>query len=154
MLNDEKGEKTGIIYGMGSFFESMGATYEEDIDLSETPEIYLANPNVKKTGRTKTIAGYKCEEYKYKDEETESEIWITKNLKMGTQDFFSTLFKTSLYSHGMGWGYLMEATSINKSNGEKSVMQVTKVEPNTNTKSSMSDYKITNLGSLQPPSKE
>lgn len=153
ILNEEKGEKTGIVYGMGAFFSSIGETYEEE-NLEETPEAYLANPNVKKTGRTKTIAGYKCEEYKFNDEETESEVWITQDLKMNTQDFFSTLFKTNLYARGVPWGYMMEATSLDKESGEKSVMQVTRVDANSNTRFNLSDYQITNLGSFTMPSGE
>jgi hypothetical protein len=153
ILNEEKGEKTGIVYGMGAFFSSIGETYEEE-NLEETPEAYLANPNVKKTGRTKTIAGYKCEEYKFNDEETESEVWITQDLKMNTQDFFSTLFKTNLYARGVPWGYMMEATSLDKESGEKSVMQVTRVDANSNARFNLSDYQITNLGSFTMPSGE
>lgn len=152
-LSEEKGEKTGIVYGMGASFFSIGETYEEET-LEETPEAYLANPNVKKTGRTKTIAGLKCEEYKYNDEESESEIWITQDLKMNTQDFFSTLFKSNLYARGVPWGYMMEATTIDKESGEKSVMQVTRVDSNSNTRFNLSDYQITNLGSFTMPSGE
>ena len=148
ILSEENGEKTGIVYGMGAFFSSIGDTYESEA-IEETPEAYLLNPNVSKTGRTKTIAGYKCEEYKYNDEDSESEIWITTDLKMNTQDFFSTLFKTSLYSHGIPWGYMMEATTSDKQTGEKSFMQVQRVDANSNTRFSMADYKVTNLGSFQ-----
>ena len=153
ILNEEKGEKTGIVYGMGAFFSSIGETYEEE-NLAETPEAYLANPNVKKTGRTKTIAGYKCEEYKFNDEETESEVWITRDLKMNTQDFFSTLFKTNLYARGVPWGYMMEATSIDKESGDKSIMQVTRVDANSNKRFNLSEYQITNLGSFSMPTGE
>lgn len=153
ILSEENGEKSGIVYGMGAYMETMGETYQQE-DLEETPETYLANPNVKKTGKTKTIAGYKCEEYIYSDKETKSDVWITKNLKMNTQDLFSSLFKVSIYSHGMGWGFMMETTSEDLVTGEKSLMKVTKVETNANTKFAMSDYKITNLGSFQPPVKE
>ena len=151
ILSEENGQKTGIIYGLGSFLQTAGANNVDDIDFSETPETYLANPNVEKTGRSKTIAGLSCEEYKYTDENTVSNVWITKDLKMNTQDFFSTLFKTAVYSHGMGWGYMMEATSVNKENGEKSVMEVTKVDKNSNKKVVMSDYQVTNLGSFGVP---
>lgn len=151
ILNEEKGEKTGLVYGIGAFFQSMGETYEEEETLEETPEMYLANPNVEKTGRTKTIAGYKCEEYVYSDEESKSNIWITQDLKMNTQDFFSTLFKTSLYSRGFPWGYMMEATTVDKSSGDTSTMTVTKVDTNSNKKFSLSDYKVTNLGSITMP---
>lgn len=148
ILNEENGEKTGLVYGMGAFFSSIGETLEEE-EIEETPETYLLNPNVEKTGRSKTIAGYRCEEYKFHDEETESEIWITTDLKMNTYDFFSTLFKTSLYSHGIPWGYMMEATTLEKDSGKKSVMQVTRVDANSNTKFSLADYQVTNLGSFQ-----
>lgn len=151
ILSEEDGKKTGIVYGMGTFFQTMGETYEEDADLDETPESYLANPNVKKTGRTKNIAGYKCEEYKYSDETSESNIWITKELKMNTRDFFSTLFKTSLYTHGIPWGYMMEVTTNEIETGEKSFMQVTKVDESSNQSFSLADYEITNLGSFNIP---
>ena len=152
ILSEDKGKKSGIVYGMGAFFQSIGQTYnQEEVDLSDSPETYLANPHVTKTGRTKTISGYKCEEFKYNDESTESEIWITRDLKMNSQDFLSTLFQTSMYANGMGWGYPMEVTSIEKNSGEKSVMQVTKVDNNSNVTFSMKDYQITNLGSFTMP---
>ena len=154
ILSEEDGEKTGIVYGLGTFFQTMGKSIEEDADLDETPETYLANPNVSKTGRTKNIAGYKCEEYKYTDETSESNIWITKDLKMNTRDFFSTLFKTSMYSHGIPWGYMMEVTTSDKESGEKSFMQVTKVDDNSNKYFSLAEYEITNLGSFNVPMEE
>lgn len=150
ILSNEKGKKTGLVYGFQSFLQTTGGTYNETA-LEETPEMYLANPNVEKTGRTKTIAGYKCEEYVYSDEESKSNIWITQDLKMNTQDFFSTLFKTSLYSRGFPWGYLMESTTVDKHSGDTSTMTVTRVDTNSNKKFSMSDYQVTNLGSLTVP---
>jgi len=155
ILSEDGNEKNGIVYGMGGYFATLGQTYEEEeLDLSETPETYLANPNVSKTGKTKTIAGFKCEEYVYEDEYNKSNIWITKDIKLNSKDFMSTLFKTSMYSHGMGWGYMMEATTVDKEDGDKSVMRVTKVDDSSNIKFTLSNYKITNLGSFQPPGEE
>ena len=88
------------------------------------------------------------------DEDSESEIWITKDLKMNTRDFFSTLFKTSLYSRGVPWGYMMEATTIDKKTGEKTFMQVTRVDEKSNLRFSLADYQITNLGSFTMPQVE
>jgi hypothetical protein len=41
-------------------------------------------PVITKTGKTKVIAGYKCDEYTYKDEENKKHgsIWATKDLKL------------------------------------------------------------------------
>ena len=154
ILSEENGQKTGIVYGLGTLFQTAASESVDEMDFSETPDTYLANPNVEKTGRSKTIAGLSCEEYKYTDENTVSNIWITKDLKMNTQDFFGTLFKTALYSHGMGWGYMMEATTVNKENGEKSIMEVTRVDKNSNKKVVMSDFQVTNIGSFGAPAEK
>jgi hypothetical protein len=151
LLNEQNGEKTGIVYGMKGLFESYDQSNIEEFEVTNTPETYLANPNVSKTGKTKTIAGYKCDEYTYNDEYSEANYWITKNLKMDAGDFMSTLFKTSLASNGMGWGYIMEATSMNKENGEKSIMKVTDVDQHSNVKFSLDEYQISNLGNITVP---
>jgi len=150
ILSEENGKKSGIVYGMGSFMQDLKEP-EEELDLGESPETYISNPNVTKTGRTKNIAGYKCDEYKYSDEESESLMWITSDLKLNARDFFSTLFKTSMYAGGMQWGYMMEMTTTDKETGERSFMEVTRVDKNSNTRFSLSDYQITNLGSLKMP---
>lgn len=147
MLSDDKGEKTGIVYGMGAFFKSIGENLQDEFEDS-TAESYLENPNVKKTGRTKTIAGHKCDEYIYEDEETISETWITQELKLNTKDMFGSLFKTNLSSQGMSWGYPMESTSTDKKSGEKTMMQVTRVDSNSKVNFNMSEYQLTNLGSF------
>jgi hypothetical protein len=148
ILGEDESKKTGIAYGMSSFFNSIGESYEET-DIESTPQTYLANPNVTKTGRTKSIAGYKCEEYRYNDEDTESFVWITKDLRLGARDYFSSLYKTSLYSQGIPWGCMMEVTSTDKQTGEKSFMQVTRVDKNSRKHFSLSDYQINNLGSFK-----
>ena len=150
ILGEENGNKTGLVYGMGSFMNSAEEPSDEII-IDESPEAYIADPNITKTGRTKTIAGYKCEEYKYDDEETESNIWITEDIKINTKDFFSTLFSTGLYSRGIPWGYIMEVTTTDKQTKERSFMQVTRVDENSNTRFSLADYEIHNLGSLKIP---
>lgn len=151
ILSEDKGKKTGLVYGLGSLWGDVQEENMEELDFSETPDAYLSNPNVTKTGKTKTIAGYKCQEYKYTDEYSDSNIWITRDLKMNSKDFFGMLFKTSLYTHGMGWGYMMEASTVNKESGEKSTMTITDVNENSNRKITMNDYEVTNLGSFAEP---
>ncbi|NLO02408.1 MAG: DUF4412 domain-containing protein [Bacteroidales bacterium] len=153
ILSEDNGEKAGLVYGIGSFFGEESELMQ-DIQSEATPEEILANPNLSKTGKTKTIAGYKCEEYKYSDEESESLIWVTNDLKLDTRDYFNTLFKTNLYAQGFPWGYMMEVTTTDKQSGEKSFMQVTKVDNNSGKQFSLSDYKITNLGAVKMPKQE
>lgn len=152
MLMNDDGDKTGVVYGMKSFLQMQGEEIENEQEtLAETPETYLANPNITKTGKTKKIAGFECEEYIYEDETSKSDMWITDDLKLNATDFMSTLFKTSIASNGMGWGYLMESTVEDKESHTKTFMQVTKVDDNSNQKFNLKEYEITNMGSFTPP---
>ena len=149
ILSEDGNNKTGIVFGLDSLANAANSAID-DTGIEDTPEYYAAHPNVRKTGKTKTIAGYKCEQYILTDEDSEAEVWLTRDLKMNTYDFFSTVFKVEMAATGMGWGYLMESTTKEKT-GEKSFMQVTKIDQNTNRKFTMSDYQITNMGSLKIP---
>ena len=148
LLNDRDREKTGIVYGMGTFFEDLGEPEGEE----EIPDNVFASPYLTKTGKTKNIAGYKCEQYLYNTDETESEFWITDALKTGSHDFFRSLFKTSAYTNGMGRGYVMESHTKDKVSGDKSTMKVTKVDKNSVKNFNLSAYQITNLGTFNMPS--
>lgn len=149
ILNEENGKKTGLVFGL----DSLGNEGKAGADFSgvdDTPEFYAAHPNIKKTGRTKTISGYNCEEYIITDEGSKAEVWITRDLKLNTYDFFSTLFKVETAVTGIGWGYMMEST-LTENTGEKSFMQVTKIHQNTDIGFTMSEYQITNMGNLNIP---
>lgn len=152
LLNDKEGKKTGIVYGMGTFMDDMKNYESEDTEDAEVPDVGLLNPNLSKTGKTKTIAGFKCQQYLYNDDDTESEFWITDELETDTRDFFSTLFKTSVYTNGMGYGYVMESASKDKTTGNRSSMKVTKVDRHSNASFNLSSYEITNLGTFKMPS--
>ena len=153
ILSDENGEKTGIVYGLSTLGVSeesyQTTTTEEDVST----EFYSTNPNVKKTGKTKKIAGYTCDQFTIDDEDTEGEMWMTRELKLESSDFLGAIFNVGMMSAGMGigWGYLMESTLIQKETGEKSFMTITKVDPNTNKKFNLSDYNITNMGNISIP---
>ncbi|HPF51919.1 MAG TPA: DUF4412 domain-containing protein [Draconibacterium sp.] len=152
LLSDKDGEKTGVVYGLGTFFEDVKNTDDGDYQTDETIEdVEFLHPDIKKTGKTKNIAGYKCEQYLYNTDDVDSEFWITDELKTSDRDFFSTLFKTSVMTYGMGYGYVMESTSKDKATGSTSKMQVTKVDNNASSTFNLSNYQITNLGTFQMP---
>jgi hypothetical protein len=59
-------------------------------------------PVITKTGKTKVIAGYKCDEYTYKDEENKrhGSIWATKDLKLNVnKSAFSKAGMNSYYGN-------------------------------------------------------
>ncbi|MFO8002305.1 MAG: DUF4412 domain-containing protein [Marinilabilia sp.] len=147
ILSDEEGEKTGVVYGLKMFGEDEGddeadyvSEYEEDVE-------YM-NDNVNKTGRTKNILGYKCEEYEFSSDEDEGNFWVTKDVKWKSRDAFGTIFRSAMYSHGIFNGILMESRSQDKETGEVNTMQVTEIDEKTNMTFTPGDYELTNLGSV------
>ena len=98
ILSEENGEKNGLVYGFdmqGLADNDFNDSYAEMED-GELPDIAM-NPNVEKTGRTKSIEGYKCEEYHYSDpeDETEANFWISTDVDIATRDFVSTMMKSA-----------------------------------------------------------
>ena len=155
MLTEENGERQGIVYGFdvegltGTGFDTEAYEDLEDVDMTSPAR----NPHVEKTGRTKTIEGYRCEEYRYDnpEDETKASFWISKDVNIMTRDFMSTMLKSATYSHGMPWGFIMESESENTETGERTVMRVTDIDTNAAKHFSMGGYKITNLGSMTMP---
>jgi hypothetical protein len=50
------------------------------------------------------ILGYRCQEYHYNDESTESKTWITKDLKLNSRGFFDALFNIGATMRGIRIG--------------------------------------------------
>jgi hypothetical protein len=73
MMTDMGGMRVGVISEMPDENTAEGQDASEDLDATFT-----------KTGNTKMIAGYKCDEYKYVDNDTKEYgfIWATKDLKL------------------------------------------------------------------------
>jgi len=154
ILSDQDGKHTGIVYGL-DLMTNIDSLYNASSDMETAPaDMSAMNPNLKKTGRTKTIAGYKCEEYVYEDEMDKADFWISRDVKLQTRDLMSSVFKSSMYANGMPWGFLMESNSLDKETGERTSLKVTEVNKNSDKKFNMSQYQITNMGSFKMPQAE
>lgn len=156
ILSNEDGKKNGIVYGFDAKGISDSVADDQaykDLENSDVENLPMSK-YVTKTGRTKTIDGYKCEEYKYSnpEDDTKATFWISKDVKIETRDFMGTLMRSATYSHGMPWGFVMESESENTKTGDKTMMKVTDIDTKSNTKFNLSSYQITNLGSMKMPS--
>lgn len=76
MLTDVNGMKMGVISAVPDENSANGQT--DGKKKKDTP------PNFTKTGNSKVIAGYKCDEYTYKDIDDNStgKVWFTKDAKL------------------------------------------------------------------------
>ena len=147
MLMDSEGSKMSIGYkwteALTVIQDSIDAN--EDVNWDET-EVW----NGYKRIGSRTIAGYACEGYEFVDDNTTMQIWVTRDLEIGWHTMFgananSKQLKGQIpdeYPYGM----MMELTSTNKGNGEKTVMKVTSIDERANVRYVMADYPTVSLG--------
>jgi len=125
MLSESEGKKSGII----SPIPDEPAT--EPADPAEPAEVVVDDTYMgvyKKTGRSKTIAGYKCDEYVATDpeDELETSMWFTRDMKLKVNNKgMATAGLPGTYSSGYLYGgYMMEMESREK--GKVTSTMVTK----------------------------
>lgn len=75
-----------ILTDMGTMKMGIISEVPDESAMQNQDAQKAARPVITKTGNSKVIAGYKCEEYLYKDPETKEHgnIWITRELKLKT----------------------------------------------------------------------
>jgi hypothetical protein len=128
ILSDNGEDKSGFATPLGPYeTDSLktSGTAEATANPGQNSENYYSK--FKKTGKSKTIAGYKCDEYYYEDEEDMVSYWMTSDLpaelwsKMGTTSAFATV------STGRTNGFVMESDQQQKASKERSHMIVKEV---------------------------
>jgi hypothetical protein len=141
ILGESDGEKTGFATSIDP--EAMAASaedYAEDHDIDPV--------NYRKTGKTKMILGYSCDEYLVEDEDSESHIWISEKLGkeirkewLNNQQTFGTLFTQAYALNGVA----LEYDFLDKGNGKKSEMIMTKIDLNHSHSVSTAGYDIISM---------
>lgn len=164
LMEEQKGQKVFMIVDDGSMVtltESEGSKIAMVIGfnadaIAEVSEEEGSNDQVtvKKTGRTKTILGYKCEEYVAQNEDGTSEIWIAPDLAdmagemgkgFGAMAKQTKVSKNALVTHKGGLPLEMHYTA---KNGEKTDIVTTELNRNKSTSVKTTDYQLMNIGSL------
>jgi hypothetical protein len=106
--------------------------------LSEEEEAKHTSDDYKftKTGRTKTILGYNCEEYVGEDKESNSVFWVTTDEDFGITKAFAGMAAASKKSNSTmptdaPGGMMMEMTNTSKKNPKEEMkLTVTEVKKN------------------------
>lgn len=143
ILADDGQDKNGFATPIEASSEDLLSSEESeqvsDEDAEKAEEFYSG---FKKTGKSKTIAGYKCDEYFYEDEDAKMTYWMTNDL---SKDLWSKMYSsnifTSLYT-GKANGFVMESDHQEKSSKERSHMIVKEVNPNQSSKISTVGYNV------------
>lgn len=162
---DDKDQASFIIYdfennGMLLFQEdkqvlavSMEAASKMVDKTIQDAETNAANNDVKvqATGKKRTIAGYSCEQYVFTSNDTEGEVWITRDLDYDPMALFATMGQErgwkSPWNNEMGKGVALETQSTDLESGDTHFMTTTKVDKSARNYN-MSNYKVMSMGDM------
>lgn len=129
ILTNSDGEKTGFATTIDP--EAMAEMAEDYAEEEEPAE--LDAYNIKKTGKSKDILGYKCDEYLMEEESTEVHMWVSEELGkdmrkewLNNKQTFGAMFMHAYALNGM----VLEYDLLDKDNGKKTIMLVTKIDLN------------------------
>lgn len=161
-LVEEDGEKSGFALSytpeqaeaIADEFEGDDSDIEEDEGVSEEEEAEEADFDdpykAYKTGKTKKILGYKCDEYVMDDENATITMWTTDELKKETKNAymqnssFAGMFMHAYYTNGTVMEYITEYKNDNR----KTVMQVTGIDMKKRSTISTRGYNIISMGAM------
>ena len=99
---------------------------------NESDEIDTDYSELKKSGKTKKILGYDCEEFISENSQNKFSMWVTQALDLYQKNMFFSLNESlggNTFNHipDEAKGFMMEMHYENLVNGEKSKMTVTKI---------------------------
>lgn len=132
----DENEKTYMAVNINAFMSA-----EAQANRGKTTTDGKYKNDCKKSGKTKTIQGYSCEEYVCIDEDRNrrSEIWVTTKIPVDISQSFMRSPYAYVSTNKMA-GMMMEG-SFYKNDQIESKMEVTSVNTSANYNVTMSDYK-------------
>ncbi|MDZ7737679.1 MAG: DUF4412 domain-containing protein [Bacteroidales bacterium] len=99
-----------------------------------------------KTGRTKNIHGYKCEEYTIVDEESRSEVWVTHDTDFTTGREEMKEAGIPMYDEGPFEGGMVMEMDVFEDEVKTMSMYVRDIKKNISKSFSLDSYSIMNVG--------
>jgi hypothetical protein len=147
---DEKNQAMIVIMEKQKFAQVISMSKIKEIAIKEEGEELKTNlPEIKKTGKSKKILGYHCEEFSTLTNDGTMSIWVTQDVKLYQKNMFLNLSKslggnTFQDIPNAAKGFMMEMHYENKSEDEKGTMVVIGISKKTkiiHTK----DYQMMNL---------
>ena len=131
MLIDKNNQKTGIISTMPSDSAMKARTVQRTGTGTGTES---APPNIVKTGNSRVIAGYKCDEYRITEQGKKeySLVWMTKDLKIkADKSGWSKAGIPSYYGYpGFEQSSMLAMQSYDENNNLAMKMETKEINPN------------------------
>jgi hypothetical protein len=150
ILTDDGTQKTGIVTAYAK--DTIQEIIEEENETIEDYSIY--NENLKKTGKSKTIAGYKCDEYSFENEYSQGNVWLTDEVSANIWAKMVSSNVIAASKAGYYGGFVMEMDQISKETGQRTFLQVREVNENSPSSISTKEYQLMSFGSEMPEEDE
>jgi hypothetical protein len=153
ILSDDGNEKAGMVTPYTGIKDNMNEAYIID-EEGENEDFSIKNPNLKRTGNSKKIAGFSCDEYYYEDDELKVNLWMTSELP---SDLWANMFSANAIAaanYGNYGGFVMEMDQHSKNSKARVIMKVNEVNKYQNKNISTSGYKLMSIGGNQMMNEE
>ena len=143
MLSEKDGKKSAMVFRQNF----------SDLANPENQDEANVEGSFTKTGRSKTILGYKCDEYRYDDakEKNESFFWITPEVDLKLFGMGEAPTKKSALPKNIPAGFTMEYVITNTRNNDRTVMTVTDIDKNISKQINMKAYEVQQIGGAMNP---
>ncbi|MCA6074680.1 DUF4412 domain-containing protein [Fulvivirga sedimenti] len=143
LLENKKGEKSRVAYGL-DWSKMMDSSIESTMDSMK-----VADFNITKTGNTKTIMGYTCNEYQTETDEYTARYWVSEEPIQGYSSYWSKnnfLFsqqmkkKYATYFDQLPEGDVLEMNYVSKTGDGDTTMKIIEINTTENFDFVMADY--------------
>ncbi len=131
--------------------EAIEETVANEMEKSETED---AMGSFQKTGKTKEILGYTCQEYTYENEETKGSMWVTDEVDMGFAKMMGNMSSAikekqkALMPEDFPQGSMLEGSWTNLKNGEVTTWITKELNVSKNTAFSTKGYQVMSFGNM------
>lgn len=147
MLMESEDGKFSFAYDWSQALDLANEEYEyEDVDWEEVEEWQ----NFTRIG-SKNILGYESDGYESREDDILVQLWVTRDAGFGMEKMFQANANAKQLQGTIPddypYGMMMEMTSENLKNGEKTVMRVTDITQNARVNYNMSEYPVFSFGS-------
>lgn len=131
-----------MLMDMGGSKMAMTLDLDQKWAEVESDDTNYENPSFQKTGRTKTILGYKCDEYLVEEDGERTEFWVTRDEFLDVYKAFGMMNASAPKGQEMAdhpGGMVMEMIGTSE-NGERTEMRVVAINKNQRKEISTSGY--------------
>ena len=150
MLLSNEDSKTGIIAKLPSDSAIASISKNQKVETSDHPKDQKMEagkqPTITKTGNSRVIAGYRCDEYKITEPDVDgySDVWITKDLNIkADKQYWNKAGMPGYYGYPeFEGGVMLAMDSFDKKNNLKVKMETKEINEKVNNSISTKGYTL------------